>query len=144
MRSRQLAAKDSYVLVFDTGDKVIEGLTDFARSNSLTAAFFFGLGAFQHATLAFFDLAKKEYEHIPIDEQVEVMSIIGNISTYQNETKVHAHAVVGKRDGTAHGGHLIEAVVRPTLEVHVSTADNGLRRRLDDVTNLPLLDLNGP
>jgi predicted DNA-binding protein with PD1-like motif len=107
----------------------------------LTAAFFFGIGAFEHVTLAFFDLVKKEYEHIPIDEQVEVTSLIGNISMYNGEPKIHAHAVVGKRDGTAHGGHLIEAVVRPTLEVHVSVSDTELRRRLDAETNLPLLDL---
>jgi predicted DNA-binding protein with PD1-like motif len=101
------------------------------------------LGAFEQVTLAFFDLAKKEYEHTPIIEQVEVMSIIGNISTYLGEPKIHAHAVVGKRDGTAHGGHLIEAVVRPTLEVFVTVSSGELRRSLDVVTNLPLLDLGG-
>lgn len=143
MRSSQLNSDRSFVLVFDTGDKVVEGLTNFARENSLTGAFFFGLGAFEQVTLAFFDLAKKEYEHIPINEQVEVMSIIGNISTYQGEPKIHAHAVVGKRDGTAHGGHLIEAVVRPTLEVFVTVSSTELRRSLDQATNLPLIDLGG-
>jgi predicted DNA-binding protein with PD1-like motif len=118
-------------------------LTNFARENSLTGAFFFGLGAFEQVTIAFFNLAKKEYEHIPINEQVEVMSIIGNISLYRGEPKIHAHAVVGKRDGTAHGGHLIEAVVRPTLEVFVTVSSTELRRSLDQATNLPLIDLGG-
>ena len=143
MRSQPPIIEKSFVLVFETGDKVIERLTNFAKENSVTAAFFFGLGAFERATLAFFDLAKKEYEHIPVDEQVEVMSLVGNISMYQGKPKVHAHAVVGKRDGSAHGGHLIEAVVRPTLEVFVSTATRGLRRELDVATSLPLLTLNG-
>ena len=143
MRSQPLIIEKSFVLVFETGDKVIERLTNFASENSVTAAFFFGLGAFERATLAFFDLAKREYEHIPIDEQVEVMSLVGNISTYRGEPKIHAHAVVGKRDGSAHGGHLIDAAVRPTLEIFVSVSNAGLRRLLDEATNLPLIDLNG-
>jgi predicted DNA-binding protein with PD1-like motif len=141
MRSQELTTGDSYVLVFDTGDAVIETLTRFANQNSMTAAFFFGIGAFQKVTLAFFDLAKKEYEHIPIDEQVEVTSLIGNISLYNGGPKVHAHAVIGKRDGSAHSGHLIEATVRPTLEVFVTTAENQLGRSLDAATGLPLLDI---
>src|SRR4051794_195205 len=124
MRLRRLSNENSFVLVFEAGDRVIENLIDLARESAVNAAFFFGVGAFERATLAFFDFAKKEYEHIPINEQVEVMSIVGNISLYQSEPKIHAHAVVGKRDGTAHGGHLIEGVVRPTLEVFV-TASTG-------------------
>jgi predicted DNA-binding protein with PD1-like motif len=143
MKTKHLSSDKSFVLVFETGDKVIENLIEFARDNSVAGAFFFGLGAFERATLAFFDLAKKEYEHIPIDEQVEVMSITGNISMYRGEPKIHAHAVIGKRDGAAHGGHLIEGIVRPTLEVFVTTAGDGMRRTLDMVTDLPLLDLNG-
>lgn len=143
MKSKQLNSGVTFILVFETGDKVIENLTNFARQKSVAGAFFFGLGAFEHATLAFFDLAKKEYEYIPIEEQVEVMSMIGNISMYRDEPKIHAHAVIGKRDGTAHGGHLIEGLVRPTLEIFVTTSGEELRRSLDETTNLPLLDLIG-
>ena len=142
MKLEPLRGDSQFVLVFETGDKVIEKLTEFARDNSVPGAFFFGLGAFKRATLAFFDFTKKEYEHIPIEEQVEVMSITGNISMYRGEPKIHAHAVIGKRDGTAHGGHLIEAEVRPTLEVFVTTLSGELRRSLDETTNLPLIDLN--
>ena len=136
-----MTSGEPFVLVFETGDAVIETLTRFARENSVTAAFFFGIGAFQEATLAYFDLAKKEYENIPINEQVEVTSFIGNISIYKGEPKIHAHAVVGKRDGSAHSGHLIEGIVRPTLEVFVTVRSDTLQRSLDTTTNLPLLDL---
>jgi uncharacterized protein len=141
MRSRELAGGNAFVLVLDTGDAVVETLTQFARGNSVTAAFFFGIGAFEDVTIAFFNLAKKEYEHIPINEQVEVTSLIGNMSIYNGEPKIHAHVVVGKRDGSAHSGHLIEGIVRPTLEVYLRTSAGELRRRLDPVTDLPLLDI---
>jgi predicted DNA-binding protein with PD1-like motif len=130
-----------FILVFETADEVVSGLSDFARENDIKTAFFAGVGACQKVTLGFFDLEKKDYEKRAINEQVEVMSIIGNIAIYQNEPKIHAHIVIGKRDSTAHGGHLIEAVVRPTLEILVTESPLKLIRTLDAETNLPLIDL---
>jgi predicted DNA-binding protein with PD1-like motif len=69
-------------------------------------------------TLGFFELTRKNYKEIAIEEQVELMSLVGNIARDdKGEPKLHAHVVVGKSDGTAHGGHLLEAHVQPTLEV---------------------------
>ena len=130
-----------FVLVFETGDEVAAGLLNFAHENNIKTAFFVGVGACQKVTLGFFDLEKKDYEKRAIDEQVEVMSIAGNIATYENEPKIHAHIVIGKRDSTAHGGHLIEAVVRPTLEIFVTESPLKLTRTLDVETNLPLIDI---
>jgi len=130
------------VLVFETGDEVTSGLLNFARENNIKTAFFVGVGACQKVTLGFFDLGKKDYEKRTVNEQVEVMSIMGNIASYEAEPKIHAHIVIGKRDSTAHGGHLIEAVVRPTLEIFVTESPKGLIRTLDTKTNLPLIDLN--
>jgi predicted DNA-binding protein with PD1-like motif len=132
----------TFVVVFETGDEVISGLTDFARQNKVQTAFLSGVGAFQRATLAFFDLETKEYLHIPIDEQTEVMSVAGNITLYQGEPKIHSHAVVGKRDGTAHGGHVIEAIVRPTLEIFLTTSPKIIRRKMDEMVGLPLIDFD--
>ena len=140
-RTFEKARTQDFVVVFETGDEVIGGLTEFAKTNQIQSGFFFGLGAFQRATLAFFNLDTKEYERLPFDDQVEVMSITGNIAWHKGEPKIHAHAVVGRRDGTAHGGHVIDAFVRPTLEVFVSISSTKIKRRLDDVTNLPLIDL---
>ena len=142
MKSRPLQVSQQFVLVFQTGDEVTRELLRFANENEVRVAFFFGVGAFQRVTLGYFDLARKEYGRIPFGEQVEVMSLAGNISRYGGEPKLHAHIVVGKRDGTAHGGHLIEGVVRPTLEIFVSTFETELVRKLDEATNLPLLDLD--
>lgn len=131
-----------FVLVFGTGDEVATGLLNFAHENNVKTAFFVGVGACQKVTLGFFDLEKKDYEKRTVNEQVEVMSIIGNIASYEAEPKIHAHIVIGKRDSTAHGGHLIEAVVRPTLEIFVTESPKELIRTLDAETNLPLIDLN--
>jgi hypothetical protein len=70
------------------------------------------------------------------------MSLIGNVTLYEGKPKVHGHIVIGKRDSSAHGGHLIEAIVRPTLELLILESATGLIRTLDKEINLPLIDLN--
>jgi predicted DNA-binding protein with PD1-like motif len=132
----------TFIVVFETGDEVIGGLTDFARQNNIQTAFLFGIGAFQRATLGFFNLETKEYQHITINEQMEVMSVTGNITLYEGGPKIHSHAVVGKRDGSAHGGHLIEAIVRPTLEVFLTVSPATIKRKMDKAAGLPLIDFD--
>jgi uncharacterized protein len=131
----------SFALVFDTDDDVLEALLAWAREQKLSAASFSGLGAFRSVTLGFFDLETRDYIRIPIDDQVEVLALTGNVALSDGEPKVHAHVVVGRRDGTALGGHLMTARVRPTLEVVLVESPPHLQRTLDPATGLPLLDL---
>jgi predicted DNA-binding protein with PD1-like motif len=132
-----------YALVFDTGDEVLSGLTEFARQNRLGGSHFTAIGAFQDVTLGYFDWQKKDYKKIPLREQVEVLSLVGDIAIDDKtgQPKVHAHVVVGKSDGTAHGGHLVEAHVRPMLEVTLAEAPGYLHRKHDPDSGLPLIRL---
>ena len=131
-----------FIIVFDTGDEAVAGLVRFAAEQQVSHATFHGLGAFERATIAYFNLSTNEYEKTPIDEQVEVMSLIGNIALLDGKPKLHAHVVVGKRDLTAHGGHLMEGHVRPTLEVSLTAFDRNIVRTTDAATTLPLIDIN--
>ena len=132
----------TFALVFDTGDEVVAGLLAFAKERKLAASHFTGIGACERVTLGFFELGRKDYQKIPINEQVEVMSLVGNIALEESgEPKVHAHVVVGKSDGTAHGGHLLEAHVRPTLEVVLIESPVPLRRKMNAEVGLALIDL---
>jgi uncharacterized protein len=131
----------TFALIFDTGDEVMEGLITFARQNRLSASHFTAIGAFSDVMLGFFNLEKRDYKRIPIIEQVEVLSLIGDVALEGGEPKVHAHVVLGKSDGTAHGGHLIEAHVRPTLEVILTESPKHLVRAHDPETGLALIDL---
>ena len=143
MKSKLLhdGGEKTFVLVFDTGDEVVSGLLDFAKEHKLAASMT-AIGAFERATLGFFESERKDYKKIHINEQVEVMSLIGNIALDESgQPKVHAHVVVGRRDGTAHGGHLLEAYVRPTLEVILVESPEPLRRKMSAEVGLPLIDL---
>ena len=144
MQSRLLHGSDgirTFALVLDTGDEAMACLSAFADTEDLDAADFTAIGAFSRAVVAFFDLERKEYQPIPIEEQVEVLSIVGHVTREPGGRNVHAHAVLGKRDGTAVGGHLLEGHVRPTLEIVLTESPAHLRRTKDDATGLPLIDL---
>jgi uncharacterized protein len=137
------APQKTWALIFEKGDEVISNLNRFAREQELSASQFTGIGAFSALTLGFFVLEKKDYSQIAIREQVEVLSLIGDISLKENEPKVHAHVVVGKIDGTAHGGHLLEAHVMPTLELILTESPRHLRRAIDPETGLALIRIEG-
>jgi predicted DNA-binding protein with PD1-like motif len=132
----------TFALVFDKDDEVKESLLRFATENGLRGAELTAIGAFSEATLGFFDRKKKNYQEIPVKERVEVLSFLGNIVEKDGEPMLHAHAVVGKPDGTAHGGHFLNGRVWPTLEMIVTEMPVHLRRLKDDETGLPLIDLS--
>jgi predicted DNA-binding protein with PD1-like motif len=144
MKSKVLHSQGEkmWVLVFDSGDEVVSTLLAFAKDKGIRAAQLTALGGFREVTLGFFDLDKKEYIPRKVNEQVEVMSLIGNFAqTPEGESKLHAHAVVGKRDYTAHGGHLLHAIVNPTLEVMVTESPSELARVFHKDKGLALLKL---
>ncbi len=129
-----------YALVFDKDDAVMAELEAFAGREGIHAASFTGIGAFARATLGFFERETKDYAKIEIAEAVEVLSLVGNIGRDEHDKpKLHVHVVVGKRDGSAMGGHLLDAKVWPTLELVVREEPAYLRRRTDTETGLPLI-----
>lgn len=129
----------TFALVLDTGDEVVSSLERFAAEHALTATRITAIGAFSHATLGYFDWSRKEYERIDIDEQLEVLSLIGDLALQGSAAKLHAHVVLGRRDASTRGGHLLHAVVRPTLEVLLTDSPAHLRREFDPATGLALI-----
>lgn len=128
-------------LVFETGEQVNEQIVEFAREHEIHAAQLSGIGGFQGVTLGYFDWEAKDYKPIRIREQVELVSLNGNISMDDGNPKLHAHVVIGKVDGSAWAGHLLSATVRPTLELILVESPSYLRRVVDRQSRLPLLDL---
>jgi predicted DNA-binding protein with PD1-like motif len=142
MQSKLIHTSDNestYALIFETGDDAMQGLREFAKTKSLSAAHFTAIGAFQHVVLGYFDWESKEYKQIPVMEQVEVLSLIGDVAEKDGEPAVHAHVVVGRADGTTRGGHLIEGRVRPTLEVILTESPSHLQKKMDPESGLALI-----
>jgi predicted DNA-binding protein with PD1-like motif len=143
MRSKLLNADPpiTYAVVLDTGDEVIGELGKFVREQEVEAASLTAIGAFSRAVIGYFEWETKEYKKIPVDQQVEVLSLLGDVAVGDQGPTLHLHTVLGKADGSVVGGHLIEAYVRPTLEVILIQPPSYLRKRKDSETGLALIDI---
>jgi uncharacterized protein len=130
----------TFALIYETGDEVVVGLKQFAREHKPRSAHFTAIGAFSDALLAYFDWPSKEYKDIPLDEQVEVLTLAGDIAWGDDGAPVvHAHVVVGRADGSTRGGHLKRAHVRPTLELVLVEYPKHLERKFDAQSGLALI-----
>lgn len=146
MRTKLLhedAGLRTYALVLDRGDEVAECLKHFAAAERVTGARVSAIGAFERATMAFYDWETKDYVDIPVDEQVEVASLNGDIGVEEDGSPaLHLHAVLGRRDGSAIAAHLKTGTVRPTLEIVLTETPAHLRRVKDAQTGLTLIRLD--
>jgi predicted DNA-binding protein with PD1-like motif len=132
----------TYVLIFDTGDELASGLKRFAAENKLSGSSFQAIGALSSVKLSWFNWETKKYvPSATLDEQVELVSLIGDIAMKDGSPQVHAHVVVARKDGTAHGGHLVEATVRPTCEVVLTESPVHLQKQLEPESGLALIRL---
>ena len=132
----------TYAIIFRTQDKLTEGLKQFASEQKIRGASFKAIGALSSVRLGWFNWQTKEYQTaVALDEQVELLCLIGDIAEKNGKPEVHAHVVVGKSDGTAHGGHLLEATVRPTCEVILTESPLHLQKEMDEEAGIALIRL---
>jgi predicted DNA-binding protein with PD1-like motif len=143
LKWRQISEKPrSYVLVFNTGDELAKGLKDFATEQNLADASFKAIGALASVKLTWFDPETKKYRtSVDLKQQLELLSLIGDVAQHDGRPIVHAHVVVGRSDGTTAGGHLLEASVRPTCEVFLTESPVELSKAFDPDSGLVLIKL---
>ena len=145
MKSRlvsEISGQRTFVIVIEPGEEAFAALTGFATEQGVDGASLTAIGAFERATVGWFDLDAKTYRKIPVDEQCEVLSAIGDVALGDDgKPSLHVHAVLGLSDGTTRGGHLLQGIVRPTLEVTLVEAPGHLRRRKRPEIGAALIDL---
>jgi uncharacterized protein len=135
-------AERTFVLVLDSGDDAFRSISEWATRESISGASLTAIGAFERATVGWFDFDTKSYRKIPVFEQCEVLSAIGDVASGDDgQSSLHMHVVLGLSDGSTRGGHLLEASVRPTLEVVVVETPAHLRRTKRPQLGIALIDL---
>jgi uncharacterized protein len=133
-------AEQVYSIIFYKDDEVMSGLTDFAIAHKASDAHFTAIGAVSGATLAWLDIPKKMYRRIAVTQQVEVLSLIGDIAVFNGVPIVHMHAVLCKPDGSTVGGHVFELISNPTVEVFMTVDKTPLGKKADDASGMKLID----
>jgi len=135
------SGEKTYAVIFAKGDEIMSGLTEFAVREKFVAGHFTAIGALESARFGWFDRAQNAYRNIPIEHQVEMISLIGDVGVVNGVPQIHAHGAVGFPDGQVHGGHMLEAIVWPTLELFFTAYRTPLIKTHDAETNLFLFDL---
>ena len=132
----------TFVLIFDVDDEITEVLKKFATDQHLTSSSFKAIGALSSVKLGWFNWNTKKYETAAdLNEQLELLSLIGDIALQEGKPQVHAHIVVGKSDGTAYGGHLLQAKVRPTCELILTENPAELQKQVDPAIGIALIKI---
>ena len=143
MHYRLLDQRDgrrTYAVALDMGEEVMSTLTALARELSLVGSSVSGIGGFERTTLGYFAWDRKEFVENRVEEQVELLSFQGTIAAGDDGLpKLHAHVVLGRSDASTRGGHLVDGIVRPTLEAIIVESPEHLHRLYDDATGLVLL-----
>ncbi len=130
-----------YVLRLDPGEEVRPTLLDFVRREDIRGGFFVAFGAFGRLKLQYFKTSLKRYEDHEINQQVEVVSLLGNIARENGKPVIHMHAAVADEQLKTYSGHVSDGTVRPTLEVFLTSFEGEIRRGHDSTTGLELLVL---
>jgi uncharacterized protein len=141
MRARQIAIQPkTFVLILETGDELLSSVKSFAEMHHLSSSSFKAIGALSQVKLGWFNWETKQYQTaVALDEQVELLSLIGDIAVKDGQPEIHAHLVVGRADGTAHGGHLLNATVRPTCELILTESPQYLQKEIDPESGIALI-----
>jgi uncharacterized protein len=132
----------TFVLILDQAEEAFQTLSKFADRERITGASVTAIGAFEHAKVGWFDFSAKHYKSISVGEQCEVLSLTGDIAQGDDgKASLHLHAVLGLSDGSVRGGHLLEGIVRPTLEVTIVETAAHLRRKKKPGLGIALIEL---
>ena len=129
----------TFAVILESGEEVMQKILEFAKAQKISASQFTAIGAFSETIVGFFDFSIKDYKKIPFKQQMEVLTLNGDITLFKGEYKIHAHVVLGKEDGRAHGGHLLKATVHPTLEIILNESPAYLSREMDKESGLALI-----
>src|SRR6202000_243252 len=144
MKSRKIAGDagaETRVVILGSGEEAFAALTKFANETQITAASLTAIGAFEKATVGWFDFEKKTYKKIVVNEQCEVLSAIGDVAIGDDgKASLHVHVVLGLSDGSTRGGHFLSGIVRPTLEVVLTESPVTLRRKKRPDLGIALVD----
>jgi predicted DNA-binding protein with PD1-like motif len=121
------------------GVDLYEELTRIARHENIRCGRIAAIGATTHAIVAFYDQATNTYNPLDFEGGMEILSLQGNISVRDEAPFVHAHILLGDKEGKMFGGHLLPGTKIFACEVIIDVFDGReLVRAFDEQTELYL------
>lgn len=128
MKSFILNNGKCFCLRLDKGEEIVSSLTTFCKKHKITSGSLYGIGATNNVILGCFELKQKKYKYKTIKKSLEILSLVGNISSLDNSPFIHAHIVVSADNFCTYGGHLKCCVVSLTCEIYLTAYDCKIKR----------------
>lgn len=134
---------DVLVVRLDRGEEIISTLAELAKREKISLATVQGIGACDQVKYSLYNVAERSYSPNELSEELELISLNGNMSMMDGEQYNHLHATFGRADGSVVGGHLNEAIISGTGEIFVHMISGEVERSKDEAeTGLNLFDFN--
>ena len=142
MKSTETAVGRVIVAKIEPNEDLFDAIKELIKKHKIKSGLINVIGALKQFTIGYFDIEKKKYNFKTFDEDIELISCIGNIAFKDNEPIIHLHVSVSKEDYSIIGGHLSQpSVVSITAEVYIYEINQTLTRANDPQFDLSLLDL---
>lgn len=133
--------ENKYIIRLEKDEEILEQIKKVCSENYINAGTIKGIGAVKNVKIGFFDVNSKEYHAKIFEDNFEIVSLMGNISTLDNEPYIHVHAALGDKDFKVIGGHLNEAYVSATCEITIEQIEGYLDREFDEEIGLNLFKI---
>ncbi len=134
-----LQSQNNYLFRFDCGEEVLTFLKNFCTETGIMAASFQAIGAVGEVIISYYDLDGKKYHDQNLQEDLEIVNVLGNISTLEDAVVVHAHGSFSNAEMQLKGGHIKKMIVSATCELTLTKFEGKIERKFDEKTGLNLM-----
>lgn len=130
-----------YIIRLDQGEDLYQSLEVFVDMHRIQSGHISGIGMIRELELGYFDVEQAEYERQSYQENMEVLSLSGTITEFNDRPFYHIHGVFGRKDFSTVGGHVMKAICDMTMEIFVLDFETRVEKILEENSGLKLLNL---
>ncbi|MFZ2300204.1 MAG: PPC domain-containing DNA-binding protein [Candidatus Moraniibacteriota bacterium] len=127
------------VMNLTRGEELVAILASWCKKEKISGATLSGLGAADELEVAYYNLGVKQFERHTIKEEVEILSLVGNVAMLSDKRVLHIHGTFGRKDLSTFGGHICSLRVSGACEIHLTVFPQAFIRAYDEETGLNLL-----
>ena len=128
--------KNHIIVRLDVGEEIISSIMNILKNEKISFATVTGIGATNDFTVGTYDVTNQLYKKSNYKGVYEIVSLLGNTSTMNNEPYIHIHMSAADKNNNVVGGHLNEAYISATAEIVLEIIETNVDRIKDPITGL--------
>ncbi len=139
MSRKQYSLRRTYIGRLPQGADLLESITKICKEENIKIGKITAIGAVKKAVIAFYNQVEKKYDNLELDQEMEMINCIGNVSVLNGQPFVHCHISLADKQGRCFGGHLMVGTEVFVCELIIEEFEGEpLERVYDEQTGLSL------